>query len=168
MQDQTVPTPMKCTSAHEQRSLCRNHLLTLQPLLLLGEDLAAHLEDALKALAAPNAVLVEACDECVFDAVAYPLPATAEGCDPRALAEESLAVGERRVHTLLLHGDQVAPCQVLAHHGEGLICGVDVAGLVDVALIYLAADGLDPFWRGLLAADETLGSEDAGGGIDGA
>jgi hypothetical protein len=142
--------------------LCQ-HLLTS---LLLCEDDPAHLKNALETLTTLDGVLVEARDEAVLDLVLDALPATGKSGDLGALVELSLVGAERAVCDLLLHADEVAPCQVLAHHGEGSCGGIDVAGLVDVALIGVAHEGLEPLGRGLLACDEALGAEDAGGRID--
>lgn len=73
------------------------------------------------------------------------------------------------VGDLLLDIDEVAPGQVLADHGEGLVGRVDVGGFKDVADVHgVAHEGLDPFGRGLLAGDETLGAEDARLSVDAA
>jgi len=135
--------------------------------LLLGECLSAHHQDALKALTALDSVLAEAGNHCVLDAVLDSLPATAQGSDVGVLDELSLMVAERLVDYLLLNIDEVAPCQVLADHGDGLVDGVDVAGFVHEALISSATDDcLDPVGDGLLACDQTFGSEDTCRGVD--
>ncbi|KAI6748728.1 hypothetical protein HG531_007675 [Fusarium graminearum] len=134
---------------------------------LLGESLAAHHQDALKALTALDGVLTEVRNHCVLDAVLDSLPATAQGSDVGILDELGLVVAERLVNNLLLDVDEVAPCQVLADHGNGLVDGVNVAGFVHEALVSGAADdGLDPVGDALLACDETLGSEDTCRGVD--
>lgn len=148
--------------------LCHSHLLLLT-LALLGKDDSAHLEDALKALATLDGVLLEAVNEGVLDAVLDALPAAAEGGDAGALLKPGLVVAQGPVDDLLLDVDEVAPGEVLADHGEGLVGRVDVARLEDVADVHVAADdGLDPVGRRLLAGDEALGAEDARRGVDGA
>lgn len=76
-------------------------------------------------------------------------------------------VAEGLVYDLLLNVDEVAPCQVLANHGDGLVDGVDVASLIHEALVASTTDdGLDPIGHGLLAGDQTLGAKDTGRGVD--
>lgn len=146
----------------------QHHLGLAGTLALLGKDDAAHLEDALKALAALDGVLLESVDQGVLDAVLDALPAAAEGGDAGALDKLGLVGAEGLVDNLFLDVDEVAPGQVLADHGDGAVGGVDVAGLVDEALVHLAADdGLDPVGGGLAAGNEALGAEDAGGRVDG-
>ena len=76
-------------------------------------------------------------------------------------------MAERAVDDLLLHSDEVAPCKVVGDHRQCASLRVYVAGLVDVALVGVAEESLDPFGSGLLAGDEALGAEDASVGIDG-
>jgi hypothetical protein len=149
------------------RTLSGNHLGALT-LALLGKDDAAHLKDALKALAALDGVLLEAVDEGVLNAVLDALPAAAESSDAGALGELGVVGRGGAVGDLLLNADEVAEGEVLADHGEGLGARVDIAGLVDLRLIHLGReDGLEPLGRALLAGDEALGAEDAGGRVDG-
>lgn len=149
------------------RNSCNLHELLLQPLLLFSKDDAAHLENPLEALAALNGVLLEARAQRVLDAVLDALPAAAQGGDAGALDELRLVLAQGLVDDLLLHADQVAPRQVLADHCDRLALRVDVAGLVDEALLHVAAQQrLDPVGGGLLACDEALGAQDAGLGVD--
>ena len=137
--------------------------------LLLSEHNAAHCQDALEALAALDGILLEPRAQRVFDAVLDSLPAAAERSYPRRLLELRLVIAHRRVRHLFLHIDEVAPRQVLADHGEGLVLRVDVAGLEDVADVHrVAHHRLDPFGSRLLACDEALGAEDARLGVHGA
>ncbi|KAI6763757.1 hypothetical protein HG530_007546 [Fusarium avenaceum] len=134
---------------------------------LLGKGLAAHQQNALEAFTALNSVFAEAGDHCVLDAVLDSLPATAQSSDVGVLDELGLVVTHGLVDTLLLNVDEVAPCQVLADHCDGLVHRVDVAGLVHEALVSCASDdSLDPVRDGLLAGDETLSAQDAGRGVD--
>lgn len=147
--------------------LHQRQLLLLQPLFLLGKDDAAHLQHALEALAALDGVLLEARAQRVLDAILDALPAAAQGRDAGGLGELRLVLAERLVDDFLLHAHQVAPRQVLADHCDRLALRVDVAGLVDEALLHVAAQQrLDPVGRGLLACDEAFGAQDAGCGID--
>lgn len=147
--------------------LHQRQLLLLQPLLLLGKDDAAHFQHALEALAALDGVFLEARAQRVLDAVLDALPAAAQGRDAGSLGELRLVLAGRAVDDLLLHAHQVAPRQVLADHCDCLALRVDVAGLVDEALLHVAAQQrLDPVGRGLLACDEAFGAQDAGCGID--
>lgn len=128
-------------------------------LALLGKDDAAHLENALKALASLDGILLETVDEGILDAVLDALPATAEGSDAGALNKLGLVVAKGLVDNLFLDVDEVAPSQVLANHGDSAFGRVDVAGFVDEALVHLAAnDGLHPVGGRLPAGDEALGS----------
>lgn len=147
----------------------QSKLLAEGPFALLGKDDAAHLQDPLKALAALGGILLEAGDQGVLDGVLDALPAAAEGGNVGRLDKLGLVVAEGLVDDLLLDVDEVAPGQVLADHGDGLGGGVDVARLVDEALVHLAADdALHPLGGRLAAGDEALGAEDARVGVDGA
>lgn len=144
-------------------------------LLLLGKGHAAHLENALEALAALDGVLLESMHQSILDAVLDSLPATAESGDVGSLDELGLVGTKRLVDDLLLDIDEVAPGQVLADHGDGLGGGINVARLVHKVEVQVAAHhGLHPVRGGLLAGDEALSPEDAsllvdaaGEGVDG-
>jgi len=82
-----------------------DHPLSKSPLLLLSEDLAAHLEHTLKAFATLDGVLVEPANKRVLDAVLDALPATAEGSDACALHELSVHLVEGLLDNLLLDVD---------------------------------------------------------------
>lgn len=145
----------------------RNHHLLFLQQPLLGKDNSAHLQYTLKALSALDGVLLEAGDHDILNAILDFLPAAAKSSYPGALQELRLVIGKRSVDDLLLHADEVAPCQVLADHGHGLVLGVDIAGLEHEALIRGGAeDPLDPLGRGLFAGDEAFGPQNASGGVD--
>lgn len=155
---------LKCKrDVAEGAGLC-HHLLLAG--LLLGEDNPAHLKNTLEALAALDGVLMEARHEAVLDLVLNALPAAAKGSDLGALVESCLVCSKGRVGALLLNADEVAESEVLAHHGESSCGGIDVAGLVDVALVGVAQESLEPLGCGLLACDEALGLENAGRRVD--
>ena len=136
------------------------------PLALLGEDATAHLEHTLEAFLSLHRVLLEACDEGVLDAVLYPLPATAQSCYSCRLLERGLASAHGPVDDGLLYSDEVRPCDVLRHHGNGLLGRVDVRHLEDLTGVCAADNGLEPVGYGLLASDETLGSKNASRLVD--
>lgn len=143
------------------------HRLPVLPSLLLGENDSAHLENTLEALLSLDGVLAEAVYQGIFDAVLDALPAATKGGDAGALDKLGLMVGEGAVDHLLLYANQVVPGQVLAHHGESLVCRVDVGGLVYEVVIHGAAnEGLHPFGSRLLAGNQSLGSQDAGSRVD--
>lgn len=134
---------------------------------LFSKDDSAHLEDTLETLLALDCILLEPRDQSILDLVLDALPAAAEGGDSGALHELGLVVAKGRICDLFLDVDEVAPSQILAHHGDGSIGRVDIAGLVYPAVVHVAADdGLEPVRGGLLAGDEAFGAEDAGGRVD--
>lgn len=126
---------------------------------LHGENLSAHLEHHLKALATLDGVLLETLDSKVLDAVLDFLPATAEGSDLSRLLEDGAVCRGRAVYDGFANGEQVGEGHVHAAHGDLLGRRVDVRGFVDVGDLLAAEEGSEPFGGRLLAGDKTFGAE---------
>lgn len=101
---------------------------------LLREDFARNSEHSLEALTALSRVLAEPVNGNFLDAVLNLLPAAAHRDDFRRLVEDGLARrGRGSVADGLLHGEELAPGQVLGAHCDGLFARVDVGDFVDEA-----------------------------------
>jgi len=135
-------------------------------LTLLGEDTAAHLEDTLETLSALEGVLAEAGDKLILNVVLDALPATTESGDTGRLLELRSAGSKGLVDYCLLNLDEVGPGNVLRYHGDCLRGGVDIGRLDNLARVHATKESFQPFGSGLLAGDEALSAEDAGGGVD--
>lgn len=137
---------------------CSKRRLLLPP--LLREDFARNSEHSLKALATLGRVLAEPVNGDFLDAVLDLLPAAAHGDDFGRLVEDCLARGVGgSVADGLLHGEKLAPGQVLGAHCDGLFARVDVGDFVDEAGFVGAEEGLEPCGQGLFACDEALGAK---------
>jgi len=101
---------------------------------LLRKDFAGDFEHSLEALAALSRVLAEPVHGDFLDAVLDLLPAAAHGDDFGRLIEDGPArgVGGGVAHGFL-HGEELAPGQVLGAHCDGLFARVDVGYFVDEA-----------------------------------
>lgn len=101
---------------------------------LLRENFARDGEHPLKALAALSRVLAEPVNGDFLDAVLNLLPAATHRNDLGGLVEDGLARrGGGSVADGLLHGEELAPGQVLGAHCDGLFARVDVGDFVDEA-----------------------------------
>lgn len=135
-----------------------DELLLLPP--LLGKNLPGNSKNSLEALAALGGVLAKAIHADLLDAVLDLLPAAAERDDLGRLVEIGLAgVVAGGVSHGLLHGQQLAPGQVLRAHGDGLFLRVDVGDFVDEASFVGAEERFEPVGQGLLAGDQALGTK---------
>lgn len=132
--------------------------LLLPPLLC--EDFAGDGEYPLEALATLGRVLAEPVNGDLLDAVLDLLPAAAHGDDFGRLVEGRLAWGVGGgVADGLLHGQKLAPGQVLGAHGNGLFARVDVGDFVDEAGFVGSEEGLEPSGQSLFACDEAFGAK---------
>ena len=127
---------------------------------LLGKDFPRNGKHPFEALATLSRVLAEPVNSDLFNAVLDLLPAAAHRDDLGRLVENRLAwaIGSS-VADGLLHGEELAPGQVLGAHCDGLFARVDVGDFVDEAGFVGAEEGLEPGGQSLFACDEALGAK---------
>jgi hypothetical protein len=136
---------------------------------LLGKNFPRNGEHPLEALATLSRVLAEPVNSNLLDAVLDLLPATTHRNHFGRLVEDCLARGVGGcVADGLLHGEELAPGQVLGAHCDGLFARVDVGDFVDEAGFVGAEEGFEPGGQSLFACDEALGAKlgrDVSGGL---
>ena len=93
---------------------------------LLAERTAAHLENGLEALTAPDGVLLELRHARLLDGVLDFLPAAADSGDLGLLIKLRLVLGRWAVDNSLLDGDDVREGEVRRAHGNLLGLWVDI------------------------------------------